>query len=365
MTSVLVVEDDPMLGRAVGRDLADYGFAVDVVSGHDEAVAVLASKAIDVLLADLRLGTSDGIDLLEEAREISPRTRAVLMSGFATARDYQRAIELGAVRVLCKPFTRAELLQCIRQAIECETGFRGSFHGLSLVDLLQMFNYARRSVAITVGGHDPGKLFLRDGQLIHAEHRGKKGEAALASILVEPAGSLVTSVVPETVEQSITSDFREALLDALRHNDEVGNELDARALDFMDDEPQGSEGETHVANAKESLPKLLEIDGCIGACIVDSNSGMMLGAAGGGTVNLEVAAAGNTEVVRAKRKTMKALAINEQIEDILITLGRQYHIIRPLSTNDALFVYLVLDRSRSNLAMARHQLAQIEKELTV
>ena len=120
-----------------------------------------------------------------------------------------------------------------------------------------------------------------------------------------------------------------------------------------------------MATAKETLPKLLEIDGCVGACIVDSNSGMMLGAVGGGNVNLEIAAAGNTEVVRAKRKTMKALALNETIEDILISLGKQYHMIRPLSSNDALFIYVVLDRSRANLAMARHLLSGLEKELTI
>ena len=119
-----------------------------------------------------------------------------------------------------------------------------------------------------------------------------------------------------------------------------------------------------MATAKEVLPKLMEIDGCMGTCIVDSNSGMMLGASGGG-VNLEVAAAGNTEVVRAKRKTMKALNLSETIEDILITLGRQYHLIRPLSSNDALFIYLVLDKSKANLAMARYSLAQLERELTV
>lgn len=120
-----------------------------------------------------------------------------------------------------------------------------------------------------------------------------------------------------------------------------------------------------MANTKESLPKLMEIDGCIGCCIVDSNSGMMLGAAGGGTISLEVAAAGNTEVVRAKRKTMKALSLGDHIEDILITLGRQYHLIRPLSSNDALFIYVMLDKSKANLAMARHQLTQVEKELVV
>jgi hypothetical protein len=120
-----------------------------------------------------------------------------------------------------------------------------------------------------------------------------------------------------------------------------------------------------MANAKESLPRLLEIDGCLGACIVDSNSGMMLGSSGGGSVNLEVAAAGNTEVVRSKRKTMKALNLNDAIEDMLITLGRQYHLIRPLGSNDALFIYLVLDKQKSNLAMARIQLREVERDLVV
>jgi hypothetical protein len=120
-----------------------------------------------------------------------------------------------------------------------------------------------------------------------------------------------------------------------------------------------------MANAKETLPKLLEIDGCIGACIVDSNSGMTLGAVGGNGIDLEAAAAGNTEVVRAKRKTMKALNLQDSIEDMLITLGKAYHLIRPLQSNDALFIYLVLDKTKSNLAMARHTLRTIEKDLVV
>lgn len=120
-----------------------------------------------------------------------------------------------------------------------------------------------------------------------------------------------------------------------------------------------------MSNIKDSLSKIMQMDGAIGTCVVDSNSGMMLGSEGGGQVNLEVAAAGNTEVVRAKRKTMKALNLKDNIEDILITLHGQYHIIRPLSSNDALFIYLVLDKQRGNLAMSRHQLAAIEKDLSI
>ena len=120
-----------------------------------------------------------------------------------------------------------------------------------------------------------------------------------------------------------------------------------------------------MTTAKESLPKLLEIDGCVGACIVDSNSGMTLGAAGGGGVDLEAAAAGNTEVVRAKRKTMKALNLQDNIEDVLITLGRAYHVLRPVSAKKGLFFYVVLDRQKANLALARRMVLDVESSLAL
>lgn len=111
------------------------------------------------------------------------------------------------------------------------------------------------------------------------------------------------------------------------------------------------------------LSGLKEIDGFIGACLVDSDSGMVLGTEGGDDFDLEVAAAGNTEVVRAKRKTMAALGIEGRIEDILITLEDQYHLIRLLGSNDAVFLYVVLDKARGNLGMARMVVKKTEKSL--
>jgi hypothetical protein len=119
-----------------------------------------------------------------------------------------------------------------------------------------------------------------------------------------------------------------------------------------------------VANINESLANLLQMDGAMCAALVDANSGMTLGRVGTG-LDLDLAAAGNTEVVRAKMKTMKSLGLADHIEDILITLGKQYHVIRPIAAKPGLFLYLVLDKARSNLALARRGCQDVEGALAV
>ncbi|MCY1054950.1 hypothetical protein [Nannocystis sp. SCPEA4] len=121
-----------------------------------------------------------------------------------------------------------------------------------------------------------------------------------------------------------------------------------------------------MGNTANQIKKAMEIDGSIAAAIVDSESGMTLATAGGGAAfDIEVAAAANTNVVQAKLKAMNALRLSDELEDILITLGKQYHIIRPLRRAPAVFYYIACDRNKTNLAMARRTLAEIEHATTL
>jgi hypothetical protein len=118
-----------------------------------------------------------------------------------------------------------------------------------------------------------------------------------------------------------------------------------------------------MADIRTSMNNALKIGGCLGAALVDFNSGMCLGAAGNPGFDLELAAAGNAEVVRAKKSIRDKLGLKDKIEDILITLTGQYHLIRMVGTT--MFIYVVLERSKSNLALARKELESVEKALDI
>ncbi|MFI2645274.1 hypothetical protein [Streptomyces sp. NPDC018610] len=124
-----------------------------------------------------------------------------------------------------------------------------------------------------------------------------------------------------------------------------------------------------MASVEVSLKEMMTAaEGALGAAVVDYTSGMALGTLGGGKdLDLTIAAAGNTDVIRAKVRTMEQLGLKSQIEDVLITLGGQYHLIRLVTgrNGNGLFLYLVLDKARSNLAMARLQLKRVEEQLEI
>lgn len=122
-----------------------------------------------------------------------------------------------------------------------------------------------------------------------------------------------------------------------------------------------------MSSLDEATKQLLSIEGATGAAIVDYTSGMALAQGGNPGFDLGVAAAGNSNVVSSKLRTMADLGLDGSIEDVLITLDSQYHLINVLNSagSKGLFVYLVLDRTYANLALARHKLNNIAKAIAI
>jgi hypothetical protein len=341
-----------------------------------------------------------GIDLILAARKVTPQLPVIVMTAFKTA-DVQRLAGGSSIEFLEKPFAFDRFVQLVDQALVAQqrVGFSGAISVQTLPDIVQLYVLSNATGMLSVRHHSgEGSLYFSQGGITHAETGEGEGENAFFEIMGWSGGDFSMKVGATAPRKSISANWQELLMESCRLLDERKRESEGRMpsragwtlappadneLDdaFRDMELQPApappappptptlEHDTPLEelrmNIKDSLGKLNQIDGFVGACLVDSESGMLLGQEGGGTLNLEVAAAGNTEVVRAKRKTMGSLNLKDQIEDMLITLGKQYHMIRPLRGRPTLFFYVALERSKANLAMARIALADVEKDLQV
>jgi hypothetical protein len=91
---------------------------------------------------------------------------------------------------------------------------------------------------------------------------------------------------------------------------------------------------------------------------------MILGRAGAG-VELDLAAAGASVTLKARRATIRTLGLRDEVDDMLISLTTQLHIIRPLKLKPAIFLYMVVDREKSSLAMARFKATEADAKIVL
>jgi len=115
----------------------------------------------------------------------------------------------------------------------------------------------------------------------------------------------------------------------------------------------------NMSNIDGSLQEIMDLNGALACSLIDWESGMVLGMNSNGNFNIELASAGNSEVVKAKMATMQSLGLTGDIQDIMITLSDQIHIIHVLKSNPELCLYVALASAQSNLALARNKLKMV------
>jgi len=114
-----------------------------------------------------------------------------------------------------------------------------------------------------------------------------------------------------------------------------------------------------INNVDNLLDDIMTIKGAIAASLIDWDSGMTLGVKSNGNFDIELASAGNSEVLKAKMATMQSLGLNSEIKDILITLTDQIHIITIVQKQPELCLYVAVDSANSNLALARNKMNSV------
>lgn len=230
---VLVADDEGETRRALKRLL---GTAYEVVESENVTSTldqVGAHGSLSAIVLDLWLPDGSGLDVLKHLNERGWEVPTVVLSGHLSPATFAEAMDLGAVRILEKGGAAQDLLEAVAFAIECGAGTRGSLHGLSLVDILQMFYYARRTVRVHVLGALPGRIDMAHGEIVHAETAAERGVDALRGLLSRYQAALRTSPLPEVEDVTIEAPFEGLLLDCLRQVDEASHEAEMSTPSFF------------------------------------------------------------------------------------------------------------------------------------
>lgn len=406
--NVLIVDDEKLFLASLSEGMKEFAddFTIVTATNGRKALDELREREIHLVVTDLKMPVMDGFQLLLQMMSEFPDIPIIVMTAFCTPEIERRVRDLDAFDLLEKPIDLQILAVKIREAIQNHT--EGHVKGIMLFSFLQLIEVEKKTCSLkVVSGGLKGTLYFSKGILIDAVYSDKTGEAAAKEIVCWEDAEIEIVNSPKKIRKRIDKPLQNLLMDAAKEKDEADSQgvnadelfetadwfdetpSDMSTTDFVQTQPSPMNGNppadaSHAAsiagdevsaainqktqkeqiitmanNIEQSLSDLLNIDGAMCAALVDSDSGMALGTAGTG-LNLEVAAAGNTEVVRSKYKVMSSLGLKDKIEDILISLGQQYHLIRPLNSHNNLFFYLVLNRQKSNLAMARVKLNEIE-----
>lgn len=216
---LLVVEDDPAVRAALRRQLSLY-FTITEADSVAAAVARGREGGLAAVLLDLGLPDGSGIDVLTKLRAQWVELPTVVLSGALSPSAYKAAFEMGVTEVLEKGCSTDDIVSALRYAIEAGASVRGSIHGLTLVDMLQMFHFARRSLSVEVYGAGGGRIDLRQGEIVHVEAGELRGADALQYLLGHQQAHVRTSLLEEEGPNTVDAPFEALLLDCLRLVDE-------------------------------------------------------------------------------------------------------------------------------------------------
>lgn len=396
-TSVLLVEDESLFREVAAQALSAALPGVEIFTACDgqEAIAHIEAHDPTVVVTDLRMPVVDGFGVLSFLAKRRSKASVVVMSAYLNE-AYERQVSAnGAVVCLDKPVDLAKLVASVRTLLA--TRATGHVEGVTLPGFVQLLQMEKKNVTLRITAEDgsgTGLLHFTDGDLTDAWDGVQAGEPAALRILSWSAE--IDVVTPRMSDRrTIESSTMLLVMEAARIQDEQSQGsgrprrnsdpfamMDLDTPDFLlpispsSQPPQpppqvialppSSAQRYDLKMVEAMLVAATSIEGALGASLTDWTTCTTLGAHNPtGAIDVALAGGLNCEVVRAKVKTMAALGIRGTIEDILISLDEQYHLIRPLKYLPQLFLYVALDRARSNLALARMKLQLIEKTMAL
>ena len=365
----VLIREPPTVGKIsnLRELLRDIGVEEVVATPYiDEAIALLDASRFDVFFFGLE-DARDVKTLENDLPDLTANIDIIVASPPlpATARSL---IEDSGVNTFVElPATSNILERILARVARRLPSLSANVHGLSVPDVLQVYHQSRRTIEIVIEGPVSGVVSFVEGEITQISCDGLFGVQALSRLIGVTEGHIRTNSQVVRRESELTFSFQQLLLEAALLIDQPRQ--DSESSDFggftsnSNDRSQQtfddlcSKGEIKPMADGQALNTALRsleqsVTGFIGASIVDMESGMTLAAhSSRSDFDLSIASAYNSKMVKHKLHTIAALKLNTDLEDMLLTLGTQLHLIRLISSSQ--FLYLAADKNATNLALMR------------
>jgi len=181
--TLLVVEDDRATLSLYRQGLKGLpNFRILMASDGAQAMEVLRTEPVNVMVTDLNMPVMDGFNLIARVSRLYPQIPIIVMTGLGESQHLNSPLQLGAVRILSKPPRLTLLMEEIKAAALFEPS--GMVRGIGLNSILQLLNWESKSCTLTVKSEaGMGLLYLKKGEVVHAAYRDQEGLAAAYEIL--------------------------------------------------------------------------------------------------------------------------------------------------------------------------------------
>src|SRR6266853_1046856 len=312
MSNLLLVDDDDFVRSALSRALNRAGGFTVIPAEHGKrALELLATEKVDAILTDLQMPVMDGLTLLAELFDKEIRLPVAVMTGQQIHADLRHRLQTyGIAAVFSKPVEVVLLADELQRVFDPKAV--GRISGITLFGLLQLLEVERKSGLVLVEASErEGRLYFDEGTFVHAHTRVLEGLDAAYEILGWPDPAVEIFYKRRARQRTVREPLQHILMEA------------ARLLDESARSPGAEKRPVHAAVGR----------------------------------GLDMTQAAKI----AQDLVQDALRLRDGIEDIMITVDTQYHVLRLLGPGEDVFVQLVLDRERASLGMARQQLAKLAR----
>jgi CheY-like chemotaxis protein len=225
MKKVLVVDDDHgflLSLQDMCRERVD-AFEVVTAGNGKEALAVLASQSIDLVVTDLKMPEMDGFELVSRMSRLKNSVPIIAMTAFGTPEMEDRLMDLGAFQYIEKPVDFELLLQKIKDGLAA--GAKGHVSGVSLPSFLQLLELDRKTCTIMArAGRRVGLLFFKNGSLINAYAEPLTGMDAAFEIISWDQAEIEIHNFCRNRKQTIDAPLGFILIEGARLSDERGEQ---------------------------------------------------------------------------------------------------------------------------------------------